>query len=313
MTSTSSRSIPLSEHGDLSQLGKPVEQLPPSATLAEIREAFDRDGVVCLRDMIDADTVARLNDLLDPIMEEAPFGIQGSDPNAQALLGGRVKRCCDILSRDPALVENFIAHPRVMELVESVLTKHCTSVLIHQAQAAEIHPDERAQPFHRDNGSLWQNPGPRFHQNISSIVALREFTAETGATRHLVGSHRWPEAVYYDPDEAGGWKSYLKLPRPPESGEQTVTEMSPGSALIWGGEIFHGGGANTSKERVRRTVSSAYCLGWLRGEINQQLMWPPEVARHFSRRIQRLIGYGVEGAVIGCLEMGEDPIRLLED
>ena len=89
-------------------------------------------------------------------------------------------------------------------------------------------------------------------------------------------------------------------------------EMPPGSVAIWVGPLLHAGGANITADRVRRGFIMAYSLGWLRGELNQQLMWPPEVARQFPREVQRLIGYAVEAPLIGCLEMGQDPIVLLE-
>ena len=72
-------------------------------------------------------------------------------------------------------------------------------------------------------------------------------------------------------------------------------------------------GANTTPDRVRQSLLVGYCLGWLRGETNQQLMWPPEVARDFPRKLRRLIGYAVEGNVIGCIQLGQDRIVLLED
>ena len=307
-----SSNIPLTETGDVSGLGKPVEQLPASVALPSVVEVFERDGAVCLRDAIDPDLVARMNDMLDPIMEETELGMKDADDLAQSVLGMRTKRRSDVLALDPELMEPFIAHPRVLELAEATLGKHCTTLLLHQAQANELHPSEKAQVFHRDAGSLWPIPGIRFHQNLTTIVALHDFTAETGGTCLLLGSNRWPEAVFYDPEKEGGWKRYLRLPRKPDPNEVTAVEMSPGSILLVNGDVFHGAGANTTADRPRRTISSGYSLGWLRGEVNQQLMWPPEVARNFPHTLQRLVGYQVENHIIGCLEMGTDPITLLE-
>ena len=118
--------------------------------------------------------------------------------------------------------------------------------------------------------------------------------------------------MLYDPEKEGGWRRYQRLPRKPEPEEMTSVDMSPGSILLMSGDVFHGAGANATTDRPRRTFSTGYSLGWLRGEVNQQLMWPPEVARNFPRCIQRLVGYQVENHVVGCLEMGQDPITLLE-
>lgn len=304
---------PLTESGDVSRLGMPIESLPASSPLPEILASFERDGALCLRDAIDSDSVARINDLLDPIMEETHLGLKDADDLAKSVLGMRSKRRSDVLALDPEGLEPFVAHPRVLELAEATLGKHCTTLLLHQAQANELHPGELSQVFHRDAGSLWPIPGIRFHQNLTVIVALKDFTAETGGTCFLLGSHRWPEAVFYDPEKEGGWKRYQRLPRLPEPEEVTTVEMSPGSILLVSGDVFHGAGANTTTDRPRRTVSAGYSLGWLRGEVNQQLMWPPEVAKKFPPVIQRLVGYQVENHIIGCLEMGQDPITLLEN
>ena len=58
---------------------------------------------------------------------------------------------------------------------------------------------------------------------------------------------------------------------------------------------------------------TGYSIGWLRGEVNQGLMWPPNVAKTFSPRLQELIGYRLENHVIGGLELGQDPGILLRD
>jgi len=41
-------------------------------------------------------------------------------------------------------------------------------------------------------------------------------------------------------------------------------------------------------------------------------MWPPEVARNFSPELQKLIGYSIEGGLLGGIQLGEDPISLLQ-
>jgi len=63
---------------------------------------------------------------------------------------------------------------------------------------------------------------------------------------------------------------------------------------------------------VRTGMALHYNLGWLRQEENQVLSAPPEVARHFPERLQRLIGYDLGGPYLGFVEEG-NPIRLLSD
>ena len=292
-------------------LGRGPQHFPASADLLEIREALDRDGLVVLRDVIDSSLVARINAELDPLLTETPLGCEHADEEMGEFLGPQTKRLNETLTRSPTITQHLVAQPRVIEVAESVLKEHCTSILVHQSQVFEQYPGETAQPFHRDDG-LWPVEGARFPMSMTAFFALGEYTADVGATRALLGSHRWLEALHYEPKREGGWGRYNRPPREPAPEEIAVVEMPPGSAAIWVGPLLHAGGANITADRVRRGFIMAYSLGWLRGELNQQLMWPPEVARHFPREVQRLIGYAVEAPLIGCLEMGQDPIVLLE-
>lgn len=87
--------------------------------------------------------------------------------------------------------------------------------------------------------------------------------------------------------------------------------MKRGSVLVWHGGLWHGGGANTTRER-RVGVAMNYCAGFIRQQENQQLGVPREVARRFPKRLQRLLGYGVYHSLIGHIEK-RDPIELLGD
>ena len=221
------------------------------------------------------------------------------------------------MARVPELVGQLLTQPRLLELVDAHLKKYASTVLIHQVLSLEIYPGEIAQPLHRDNG-LWPIPGRRFPLGVANMVPLENFTAETGATRVILGSHLWPDAQYIDPkdvedrlSDARGWDRY-QLPKT-DPGSVTVVEAPLGSIVLFDGDVLHGGGANTTEDIVRKSIIFGYCLGWLRGEVNQQLMWPPEVAREFSREVQELIGYSVEGGILGGIQLGQDPIALLED
>jgi ectoine hydroxylase-related dioxygenase (phytanoyl-CoA dioxygenase family) len=291
--------------------GSAPEHLPATATSNEIEAALERDGVVVLLDAIDKDTLARINDEVDPCLEATPFGCESGDEAAESFLGDRTKRLNDCLSLAPSLVP-LVAHTKAVDVVRSQLTKHCTSVLVHQTQVVETHPGQKPQPFHRDD-VMWPIEGKRFPLSINTGFALSDFTAEMGATQAILGSHRWPEALHYEPAEQGGWGRYYGIRREKVKDDFATVEMPAGSASLWYGCTLHAAGPNTTTDRVRRAFLSAYCLGWLRGELNQQLMWPPEVARKFPREVQRLIGYQLEGDIIGGLEMTQDPIVLLED
>ena len=323
--------VPLTTGPEASRLGKNVEQIPATTSLAEMHKVFDRDGIFCLTDAIDPDTLAKANEFLDPLLDRSKIGERAwtTDRNRlgemigvaekphekpKRILSNRIGRV-DVMAMAPDLMESFIAHPRIVEFAESeLLGEYAETMLIHQALASELHPGAERQDFHRDGAALWKIPGIQIPKGLIAAAVLRDFTAETGATELILGSHRWPEAIYFDPrKEEGGWNRLMNPVRAPEPDEITTLEAPVGSIVIWHGNLFHRGGANTSESGIRRVIASGYCLGWLRGEINQQLVWPPEVAKSFSPRLQKLIGYRLENHFIGGLELGQDPSILLRD
>ena len=313
--------LDLSNTSDIAEIGGRVEQIPITAPFEETLRIYQRDGIVCLTDAVSRDAVSGVLDEFDSLMAttdmEHFFRGQTDKNPGESILGVLTKRRSEILARSPDLVGQLLTQPRLLELVKAHLTKYATSVLIHQVLSLEVLPGEVAQALHRDN-ALWPIPGNRIPLSVATMVPLENFTAETGATQVILGSHLWPEAGYIDPkdvedrlSDGRGWNRYHSPAIDPDA--VTVVDAPLGSMVVFDGDVLHGGGANSSDGIVRKSILFGYCLGWLRGETNQQLMWPPEIARNFPREVQELIGYSSEGGILGCIQLGQDPIVLLED
>ena len=313
--------LELSNTSDIAEIGGRVEQIPITAPFEETLRIYQRDGIVCLTDAVSRDVVSGILDEFDSLMAttdmEHFFRGQTDKNPGESILGVLTKRRSEILARSPDLVGQLLTQPRLLELVKAHLTKYATSVLIHQVLSLEVLPGEVAQALHRDN-ALWPIPGNRIPLSLATMVPLENFTAETGATQVILGSHLWPEAGYIDPkdvedrlSDGRGWNRYHSPAIDPDA--VTVVDAPLGSMVVFDGDVLHGGGANSSDGIVRKSILFGYCLGWLRGETNQQLMWPPEIARNFPRQVQELIGYSSEGGILGCIQLGQDPIVLLED
>ena len=310
----------LSNRSDTAEVGGCVEQIPVTAPFEEALRIFKRDGIVVLTDALSLDVVSGIVREFDALMAttemEHHFQSPKDNKPVETVLGVLTKRRSEILARSPELVGQLLTQPRLLELVDAHLKQYATTVLIHQVLSVEINPGEVAQPLHRDNG-LWPIPGRRIPLGVATMTPLENFTAETGATQVILGSHLWPEAEYIDPkdvedrlSDGKGWSRYQTPDIDPDS--VTVVDAPLGSIVVFDGDVLHGGGSNTTEDVVRKSIIGAYCVGWLRGEVNQQLMWPPEVACNFSREIQELIGYSVEGGILGGIQLGQDPIVLLE-
>ena len=57
---------------------------------------------------------------------------------------------------------------------------------------------------------------------------------------------------------------------------------------------------------------TSYNLGWLKQEEAQFLVNPPEVAKHYPERLQRLLGYQMHEPFLGWVDL-QDPVVMLED
>ena len=58
--------------------------------------------------------------------------------------------------------------------------------------------------------------------------------------------------------------------------------MRQGSALLTSCKVVHGGGANVTKDRVRRALAFAFHLGWLVPEEAYPFTVPMELARYLK-------------------------------
>lgn len=246
--------------------------------------ALAREGYSVVPDAFAADVVMCLNRDLDTRFAETPF-CDGD------FYGRRTKRFGSLLRRSPHAAK-LVMHPLVLAIAERVLRPWCDSINLNLSQAIEIHPGALAQYPHRDQ-DMWQGPKGEIEYLVNVIWPLSPFTHDNGATRLWPGSHRGDPAA------------------PPPAEPPLAIEMTLGSALLFLGSMLHGGGANRSTS-VRRGVIVSYCPGWLKPFENQWLVYPPEVARHFSPELAALVGYRQHRPNLGNVE-GQCPSLLLRE
>lgn len=249
----------------------------------QYRDALFRDGYCIMHDIIPRAEVARLSADLNERFAKTPY-CNGD------FYGRRTKRFGSLMTRSSATV-NFVAHPLILRLVEAALGPWCDQFQLNLTQALELHPGERAQAPHRDK-DMWRGATPEIEYLVNVMWPVSKFTAENGGTRIWPGSHQRQEEFLL-PEE-----------------QSIAVEMEPGSACVFLGSTLHGGGANRSQE-VRRGMIVSYSLGWLKPFENQWLIYPPEIARHFPRDIQKLVGYFQHRPNLGNVE-GRCPSELLD-
>lgn len=237
-------------------------------------ERIARDGFTVVEDAIDLDLADRLLAAIEGLESEL-----GEGPSTNIFEGLRTVRVYNLLARGP-IFAHVPVHENVLPIVEGVLDRGC---LVSSLSSIAIGPGEAAQLLHADDMLI---PLPRPHVPLvcNTMWALTDFTEENGATRLIAGSHLRDAA--------------------PEIGQtyETVPAlMKKGSVLVFNGSLWHGGGANRTQSR-RVGVAMNYCAGWVRQQENQQLGIPREIAKGFSPRLRKLVGYGIYRGLLGHID-----------
>ena len=245
--------------------------------------ALKRDGFLILPDITWPDTVASLDKELADRFEQTPFCIGDFSGPTTKRFGALLKRSVH--------AQKLALHPLMLALAEEALGANCDSIQLHLTQAIEIHPGAPAQIPHRDQ-DMYGLGKPHVELCLNVMWPMTEFTADNGATT------LWPASMNLPPMAIPG----------PEAAVRAA--MRPGSALVFLGSTLHCAGANRT-DRPRRGVAIGYSLGWLKQFENQYLVYPPEVARNFPRRLAELVGYRTQRPNLNNYE-GRCPSLLLD-
>jgi ectoine hydroxylase-related dioxygenase (phytanoyl-CoA dioxygenase family) len=245
----------------------------------EIVARLEADGYATVPRAIDTDQVARARADLEAILTRTPHGRDDFE-------GRRTQRVYALFAKTRAL-DPLAVHPTVLEVLDRVLGHYQLSA----PAGIAIGPGETAQPLHPDD-AIYPMPRPHPELVVNVMWPLEDFTEANGATRIVPGSHRWV-------DEQPG----------PDAATVAI-EMTAGTALLYLGSVWHGGGANHT-DRMRLGVVLHYAAAWLRPVENHVLVVPPDTARSLPPRLQELLGYNIFPPFIGYVD-GRHPRKLLE-
>jgi len=240
----------------------------------EILAVLDRDGGVIVEGLLSGKQADRLRGDFEPHLAAVEWSsTDGSGPSE--FFGLRTKRLHGLLARSSAYGE-LITHPLLVGLARQRFSGRCRSIRISTGELMALGEGESVQELHRDADSWPFVPAPRPPILFSANLALTEFSAENGATVVVPGSHRWPKE------------------RKPEKSEETQAVMAKGSALLYDGDVIHGGGANRTPE-TRIGCYVGYLVSWLRPLEDHHVTTGAEVAQKASPEVQRLLGLSGDG------------------
>jgi ectoine hydroxylase-related dioxygenase (phytanoyl-CoA dioxygenase family) len=248
-------------------------------TIEQIVHRLEHDGYATIPEALEPEQVATARAELESILVHTPLGRDDFE-------GRRTQRVYPLFAKTRAL-DPLAIHPAVLSVLDRVLGHYQLSA----PAGIAIGPGETAQPLHPDD-AIYPIPRPHAELVVNVMWPLENFTEANGATRIVPGSHRWTD----------------EQPRPDTP--TVAIEMPAGTALLYLGSVWHGGGANHT-DRTRLGVVLHYATAWLRPVENHVLAVPPEAARSLPSRLQELLGYNIYPPFIGYVD-GRHPRKLLE-
>ncbi len=258
------------------------------AAPGDIAKIMREEGCVIIADLVTPEVMDQILVEVEPFLDAA----HGGDTD---FLGHGTRRIGALIARSPT-ARSLVTNPTILATLDIALGDHASTFQIDLTQLIDIGPGEPGQMIHQDQWSFDRFPFPTgFEAEIATMWAATEFTEEMGATRVIVGSNRWDDK----PSEAD-----------PALASGAV--MSKGSVLLYGGSIYHGGGANRSNVH-RVGVNIGYSLAWLRQEENQYLACAAEIARTLPEGLLRLMGYQRGAVGLGYVDDMREPLDWLYD
>jgi hypothetical protein len=247
-----------------------------------VAEVVGADGAVIVDRLAPAALMDRIDQELRPFVDATPFG-------PDDFSGSRTRRTGALVARSPSARE-LVLHPLALGTAGLVLG-HASNFQLHLTQAIAIGPGATAQPIHRDQWAFDFFPFPSGYEvQCNTIWAQTDFTEANGATRIVPGSNRSEDKLTFT------------------ASDTEPAEMERGSALIYSGSVYHGGGANRTGE-TRVGLNITYNVAWLRQEENQYLSVPREVAATLPVGLLRLLGYDRGAYALGYIDDLRDPIE----
>jgi hypothetical protein len=247
-----------------------TQRLPlATADLGQVKRDFDEFGYGLIKDCL---SPAQTDAIRERMLEqgEAELKHQGL---AQPPLPQRLR----FLPNKGRVFRDLILQPQVTELMrhgfaglDFCLSSMAGTLTRRGAPAQIIHCDQSVLPA----------AIPKAFVN-NTIYMISEFTDANGGTRVVPGSHLWgPPPIGRAAD--GGYRGY--------DGESVAIEGEPGTAFVFDGRLWHGGGEPKVSGRI--AIVAFYMIPVLRQAENYPACLHPEIHAQLTEDELRMLGFG---------------------
>jgi len=220
---------------------------------AELRAGYERDGVVCVRGVLDA---ARLEALAAAVED----GMAAPGPHAEEYTpaggDGRFFGDLEMALRLPAF-RHFALESPLPRVAAEVMGASRVNFFYDQLLVKEPGTAERT-PWHQDQ-PYWAVSG----YQVCSVWVPLDPVPEEVSVEFVAGSHRWPE---FSPYHFADGTPYAGTGLPPlpdieaRRADHRILRfaLQPGDCIVFQAMIVHGAPGNRGAAR-RRAVSVRYC------------------------------------------------------
>ncbi|HCF9437252.1 TPA: phytanoyl-CoA dioxygenase family protein [Pseudomonas aeruginosa] len=221
--------------------------------------------------------VARINNELDAPLAALEAGSKHQHELIAEFHGRQTKRLTNLVTHSKTFREEILDDDLFHDLGNVLYAAECGDWWLTTAQLIEIGPGNKAQMLHRDMAQYqpfvaMNKHAPRTITNL--MLALTDFTEENGATRLIPGSQDWD-----DFDDVG-------------TPEMTIPALlKAGDAVLFGGKVVHGGGANVTADFYRRGLTIPMQASIITPEEAYPLIVPLELVRTLAPRVQKILGF----------------------
>lgn len=204
---------------------------------------------------------------------EELFAEEGDSAGAEFRREENARRLANLIDKG-AVFQEAVQHPRILDLVESVLGP---DFKLSSLNVRSANPESSSlQPFHVDMGLL---PDSKGYAVCNCVWMLDDFTLENGALRVIPGSHRWgrrPQEALADP--------YASHP------DEVLVTGHAGTVVVMNAHAWHGGTANHTT-RERRALHSFFCRRDIPQQQYQKRLLRPETQAALNVELRKLLAF----------------------
>ncbi|KAL5358107.1 hypothetical protein BJX96DRAFT_173140 [Aspergillus floccosus] len=247
-----------------------IQRFEAGANAHLVWEAVEQDGVAIISNVVPLAVIERLKEEIKPRVET------WDNPALNDYkFSPREKFVNGLVAASHAYRHDVLNNSVMHQLCEAAFQQTGDYWLVSAALRL-TQPGHPAQVWHRDaNGwPLVKNQRPDAPiVTLTVIIPTTAFTEANGATRVILGSHRWPAVDV------------------PSDALHAVAEMNAGDMLVLRQGVVHSGGTHTFEEAETRGMLLLSVASCQLSQFESALGLPRSLVESLTPRVQKLVGW----------------------